>query len=206
MNTNRKGLLAALLLAVPLASACDGRLVPVTATYDDTFDFSFDSDQSTSEVASISEAEIEDAFDVDPADAVFVGFSIQQFEISLAPGAGNEATSATLRFSYAAQNFTGDIDITVADLDSAPIESLLAAGVTALRNDFEAILANDPGAPGVITVTGAVLNIQPASARLVLDASVTVTATATYETCQETGFGPVGPDSECVAIPEGFGG
>ncbi len=202
MTGRRKGLVAALLVALPLAAACEGVLVPITATFEDAFDFTFDSDQGTTEVASVSAAEIRDALDVDEADAVFVGFSIQQFELSLAPGAGNEATSATLRFSYQAQGFTGDVDITVSALDGDPIEDLLAAGVAAMRNDFEAILAQAPGAPASITVSGSVLNIQPAGARLVLDVTVEVRATATYETCQEIGFGPVGPGEECIVVPD----
>jgi hypothetical protein len=185
--------IAGVVVTLPLLTGCEGKLVPLTATFSDTFDFTFDSNSGTSDIASLSADEITDAFDVDDDDAFFDRFDVQLLELTLRPGAGNAATSATLRFSYGAQNVTGDLPITVANLDDQPILNLNTAGITALRNAFEAILAGSPGAPSSVTVTGQVLNIQPPSARLVLDATVAVTATATFMTCQTLGLGPLGP-------------
>ena len=187
--------LMTLALASIALGACDGRLVPATAPFERTFDFTFDSDDGTTELATLSQSDILGELDI-PEDATIESVDIERVRLSLSPGAGNEAATATLTFSYAAQGFSEDLDITVADVDREPVDALIASTLRALESDVLGLLRGF--GPGQITVQGDVSNIAATGSRLVLEASLDVKLTVTYVFCEDLGWGPFGPGADCI--------
>ncbi len=182
-------------LLVVVASGCDGRLVPVTAPFERDFTFTFDSDDGTTEVATLTESDIVGELDI-PDDGFIASVAIERVVLALAPGTGNTAASASLTFTYEAQNFTETLDITVANVDGEAVDALVANSLRAVEADVQG-LAEGTG-PSAITVQGDVSNIQAGGARLVLDATLTLRLTITYYDCQDLAFGPFGPGAECI--------
>jgi len=192
-----------LALAALSVMACDGRLVPATAPVNRVFDFTFDSDQGTSDFGTLTQSEILGELDL-PDDAVVQSLYIERVRLTLSPGAGNEAATATLTFSYEAESFSEGLDITVASLDAEPVDALVASTLRAVESDLRAIISESPGAPGQITIRGDITNIAAAGSRLVLDASLEVRLTVTYVFCEDLGLGPFGPGADCITPDNPF--
>jgi len=198
------GRLVTLAAVVFALGACDGRWLVATPQFDRTFDFTFDSNSGLIETASLTRSDILGELDIpDGASVDYV--DIQLVSLSLSPGAGNESSAATLRFDYLAQGFSGDVDITVTDIASEPIDDLVASALRAVEDDLKAMLRNDPGAPSQVTFEGQISNIAPAASRLVLDATLELKLTTTWYDCVELGFGPFGPDANCFTSGSPFG-
>lgn len=184
-----------LALVAVASTACDGRTVTVTPTFTRTFAFSFDSNNGTTETATLTEDDIIGELDL-PADAIISSIDIERVLLTLAPGTGNDASTATLTFSYAAQGFTDDLDITLSAIDQQPVDALVATTLRAMESDVYG-LATGTG-PFAITVQGDISNIASTGSRLVLDADLYVRFTLTYTFCEDLGFGPFGPGADCI--------
>ncbi|MDH3204979.1 MAG: hypothetical protein OEO79_00125 [Gemmatimonadota bacterium] len=198
------GRLVTFAAAAVAMGACDGRWLFATAEFDRTFDFTFDSNSGLIETASLTRSDVEGDLDI-PDDARLDFVDIQRVSLSLSPGTGNESSAATLRFVYLAQGFSGDVDITVTDIASEPIDDLVASALRAVEGDLKAMLENDPGAPAQVTFEGQISNVAPSASRLVLDATLEVKMTATYATCVEIGFLGFGATAECISSGSPFG-
>lgn len=187
----------ALALVAAVMGACDGKLVPATTEFERTFEFSFDSDESTSDSGALTASEILGELDIpDGANVTFV--DIQRVRLSLAPGAGNDATSATLQFSYQAQDFSEALDIMVSSVEDEPVDALVANALRAVEDDVIAIIRNAPGAPFEVRMDADVSSVLAGGSRLVLDATLDVKITVSFEICEEIGFGPFGPGADCI--------
>jgi hypothetical protein len=186
----------ALALAVTLVG-CDGRVVPVTAEFDRGFGFTFDSSFGTSVQVTLTQSDILGSLDIpDGATVAFV--DIQRVRLGVAENPRNEASTTRLRFSYQGEAFTEDLDITVADLEDEPVGALVASTLREVERDVRAILAGDPSAPAEVTMAGEIFDIVAPGSRLVLDVTLSMKATVSYEFCEEIGLGPFGPNAECT--------
>ena len=184
-----------LALVALCGSACDGRLITATAPFDRTFEFTFDSNDGTTAVATLTESDILGELDL-PEDGYIERVDIERVRLSLAPGSANEANTATLTFTYAAGGFTEGLDITLTNIDQEPVDALVESTLRVLESDVLGVLTGT--GPFSITVQGDVTDIASTGSRLVLDADLAVKLTVTYVFCEDLGWGPFGPGADCI--------
>lgn len=191
---------AILPLFAVLFASCEGRLLRFVIPFLRDFTFQIDSNNSTTDVGTLTRADILGELDI-PDDATVEAVDIQSVRLGLSPGAGNTAVTATITFSYAGQMIARVINAPIVALDSGPVDELVASAVNALRSDFEAMLQGS--GPASMTITASVSNISPSGARLVLDAALQVRISLQYADCVDINLlGVVGPEQECQTFPE----